>query len=143
MFGASYLTTIGAKVDKKIVAVGESEVTMILWDMAGEEPGVSINMNHLRGAGGLILVADGCRSSTLETALSLRIRIQETIGTCPMVLAVNKVDLYSEWEIEMETLESVGRNGLDTFTTSAKSGKGVEELFTHLARLLVEAQDKD
>jgi small GTP-binding protein len=142
IFSASYLTTVGVKIDKKIVTIGESEVTMMIWDIAGEEASAPINMNHVRDARGLILVADGCRSFTLETALNLRTRIHDKIGRCPTILAVNKVDLHGEWEIKMEALETLGRDGLDTFTTSAKTGKGVEELFTHLARLLVEMQEE-
>ena len=31
-----YLTTIGVKVDKKVVQVDEEDVSLILWDVAGE-----------------------------------------------------------------------------------------------------------
>ena len=35
IFSESYLTTVGVKIDKKTVAVGERPVTLILWELAG------------------------------------------------------------------------------------------------------------
>ena len=92
---------------------------MMLWDTAGEEEGARMDLTHLRGAHGLIIVADGCRATTLDTALGLRDRIYDKIGRRPTALAVNKFDLYSEWQIERETLESLSANGVATFMTSA------------------------
>ena len=37
MFSDKYHTTVGVKIDKKVVRVNGSEVTLMLWDMAGEE----------------------------------------------------------------------------------------------------------
>jgi GTPase SAR1 family protein len=112
-------------------------MVLVLWDLAGEEEGVVIPQAHFRGSKGVILVADGCRSSSLDAAVDLRKRVTEVAGPLPAVLAVNKVDLYSEWQVDMKTLEAFGRMGLTTFTTSAKTGKAVEDLFLHLTRQMV------
>ena len=37
LFSDSYMTTIGVKVDKKVVAVEDREVTLVLWDIYGED----------------------------------------------------------------------------------------------------------
>ncbi|HWC98447.1 MAG TPA: TIR domain-containing protein [Candidatus Sulfopaludibacter sp.] len=137
IFSPSYLTTVGVKIDKKIVTLEGHHVMMMLWDTAGEEEGVRMDLKHVRGAHGLIIVADGCRAPTLDTALDLRNRIYDKIGRRPTALAVNKFDLYSEWQIKRETLESLSANSLATFITSAATGKGVPEMFTHLARTLL------
>jgi small GTP-binding protein len=139
MFSDSYLTTVGVKIDKKVVKIGERELTLMLWDMAGEEEGAPIRASQIQGASGLILVADGCRAVSLEAAVGMRHRFLD--GKAPSILAVNKVDLYDEWQVKLDSLTTFGNSGLTTFTTSAKTGKGVEEMFSHLARKLLEQDD--
>jgi small GTP-binding protein len=137
IFSDSYLTTIGVRIDKKEVVLGPTRVKLIIWDLAGEEEGVATKLGYITGSNGLILVADGCRSSSLDVALDLRQRAVEIVGPVPTALAVNKVDLHDEWQVQMDDLEDQGRIGAATFTTSAKTGKAVEALFKHLARKLV------
>jgi small GTP-binding protein len=137
MFSESYLTTVGVQISKKNVTVGARPLSMIIWDIAGQEDGSPLRLEYVRGSRGLILVADGCRRKTLQEAEDLRQRIVEAHGPVPCVLAVNKVDLHSEWQVSMEELEASSKAGRATFTTSAKTGKAVEELFVHLARVMV------
>ena len=37
IFSDSYLTTVGVKIDKRVVTVGDETVNLILWDIAGED----------------------------------------------------------------------------------------------------------
>jgi hypothetical protein len=41
-------------------------------------------MSYLRGSAGYVLVADGTRPATLETALSLRRRVEADTARCPL-----------------------------------------------------------
>ena len=95
-FSESYLTTIGVQISKKEITLGPRRMVLVLWDLAGEEEGIVIPQAHFRGSKGVILVADGCRSSSLDAAVDLRKRVTEVAGPLPAVLAVNKVDLYSD-----------------------------------------------
>ena len=61
IFDDRYLTTIGVKIDRKDVSIDGQALTLMLWDMAGEDDLAELNVSHLRGASGYILVADGCR----------------------------------------------------------------------------------
>jgi GTPase SAR1 family protein len=88
----------------------------------------------LRGAAGYLLVADGTRGNTLETARMLERRVSETIGALPFVLLLNKADLTAEWEIDDQTMEGIRAQGWDMLKSSAKTGEGVEEAFQILAR---------
>jgi hypothetical protein len=45
------LTTVGVKIDKKIVTVGAEAVTLVLWDIAGEDDTRSIRELRPRGVG--------------------------------------------------------------------------------------------
>ena len=83
IFSDKYHTTVGVKIDKKIVDVGGQQVTLVLWDIAGEDALTTVRPSQLRGASGYILVVDGLRKSTYETALDLQRRVGEAIGPVP------------------------------------------------------------
>jgi len=135
MFSDRYLTTVGVKIDRKDVTVGSESVTLMLWDLAGEDDLAALNVSHLRGASGYILVADGCRSASLAKAIDLQQRIEAQLGRLPFVLVVNKVDLRDQWEVKDQ---AVAECGWPTFETSAKAGVGVEEMFLALAGKLLQ-----
>jgi small GTP-binding protein len=116
------------------VSIDGKSVTLMLWDIAGEDDLAELNVSHLRGAHGYILVADGCRAATLEKAAELQRRITEMLGPLPFVLAVNKADLHDKWEVQNE---QVAQDGWATFETSAKAGSGVEEMFLSLGATLI------
>jgi GTPase SAR1 family protein len=132
---------VGVKIDKKVVAIGERQLTLMLWDVAGEEDGKTIKSSFLRGASALILVADGCRLRSLDAALEMRSRFQDICEET--VLAVNKRDLHSQWEVSAERLMDLDAAGLTTFTTSAKLGTGVQEMFGLLAARILNAADDE
>jgi small GTP-binding protein len=135
IFDERYLTTIGVKIDRKDVTVGSEPVTLMLWDLAGEDDLAQLNASHLRGASGYILVADGCRAASFAKAVELQQRIEGQLGSMPFVLVLNKVDLRDRWEINDA---AVAERGWPVFETSAKAGTGVEEMFLALAGKLIE-----
>src|SRR4051812_29872267 len=59
IFSDKYLTTVGVKIDKKVVAPDGTEVTLIIWDLAGDDDFQRLQTSYLRGTGGYLLVADG------------------------------------------------------------------------------------
>jgi hypothetical protein len=137
IFSEKYLTTVGVKIDKKIVLVEGREVGLVLWDLNGDDEFQKLQMTYLRGAAGYFLVVDGCRRPTLETALDLQERVTDALGQTPFVLAVNKADLREDWEVEAETLAQLRAHGWHIWETSAKTGQGVEEAFQQLAALML------
>ena len=62
IFSDKYLTTVGVKVDKKVVAVDDTQVTLLLWDIYGQDEFQTVKPAYLRGASGYLLVADGTRA---------------------------------------------------------------------------------
>jgi small GTP-binding protein len=133
IFSDNYLTTLGVKIEKKSVAVDGQTVDLIIWDLHGEDEFQKVNMSYLRGASGYLLVADGTRRHSIDTALSLHEAAQRVVGKVPFVLAVNKADLADTWEIDPAALE---RFGVPIVRTSAKSGEHVEDTFAALARAM-------
>ncbi|MFL6416173.1 MAG: Rab family GTPase [Bryobacteraceae bacterium] len=135
MFSEKYHTTIGVKVDKKIVKVDETDLTLMLWDMAGEEENLPIKLSYVRDAAGYFLVLDGTRKQTLDVGISIQERIRTQIRDLPFVVAINKFDQVENWEIPESQLAELAEKGWPLFKTSAKSGEQVELAFLKLAGL--------
>jgi hypothetical protein len=137
IFSDAYLTTVGVKVDKKDLHVGATPITLVLWDIAGEDDVTSIRMSYLRGASGYFLVADGTRAETLNVARSIQSRAAAELGPVPFLLLLNKADLQDDWDVIAKTVETLQSAGWTILRTSAKTGEGVEEAFQELANRLV------
>jgi small GTP-binding protein len=136
IFSDTYLTTVGVKIDKKVLSVGTEELALILWDIAGEDEVAAVRVSYLRGAAGYLLVVDGTRPETLETAASIQGRISAELGAVPFFVLLNKADLQEDWAIPPERIESLEAAGWMFRRTSAKTGMGVEETFQELAARL-------
>ena len=137
LFSEKYHTTVGVKIDKKIVNVKGEDVSLLIWDIYGEDDIQEVRMSYVRGAAGYLLVVDGTRRDTLEIARRIRKRVESDIGTVPFVLLVNKADLTDDWVFDDSTLAGLESEGWTVIRTSAKTGEGVEEGFSHLANALV------
>jgi small GTP-binding protein len=133
VFSETYLTTVGVKIDKKIVDLPDRTVNLILWDLAGEDDIASLRMSHVRGSAGYVLVADGTRPATLQVALSLRQRVEADYGPLPFALLLNKKDLKDQWAIPDSELNGLKDNGWWVRSSSARTGEGVEDAFRDLA----------
>ena len=134
IFSETYLTTVGVKIDKKTLDVDGRSLSLILWDIAGEDEVSSIRMSYVRGAAGYLLVADGTRPETLEVAMSIQARVASEVGKAPFILLLNKYDLKESWAISDQRLAEPDFAGWMVRPTSAKTGEGVEAAFEELAR---------
>jgi small GTP-binding protein len=137
IFDETYHTTIGVKVDKKVVSVNGESVTLMLWDIYGEDVFQKMRMSYLRGMAGYLLVADGTRRQTLADALALHERIVQEIGKLPAVLVLNKDDLKDQWEIDPAQEATLAETGWTVRHTSAKTGEAVENVFLHLGQAML------
>jgi len=137
IYGEKYLTTVGVKIDKKSIFVGNQEVKLMLWDLAGEDEFTEIRTAYLRGCSGCVVVVDGTREKTASVALKQISLLRSQYPEIVISVAVNKADLQQDWQINYsEFCDSVGVRA-NIIKTSAKSGEAVEQLFTdHAARLI-------
>jgi small GTP-binding protein len=138
IFSEAYQTSIGVKVDKKVVRVNDEDVTLVLWDIHGEDVYQKIRMSYLRGMSGYLLVVDGTRRQTLDDALALNDRVIQEAGKVPAILVFNKSDLVDKWEIDSTRESELIAAGWNVVRTSAKTGDSVEDVFSKLAAALIE-----
>ncbi|MGK6310480.1 Rab family GTPase [Variovorax sp. DT-64] len=136
IFSDAYLTTVGVKIDKKVMTLGTEPLALILWDIAGEDDMAAVRLSYLRGAAGYLLVVDGTRPETLETAASIQSRVDAEVGRIPFLALLNKADLVDDWALPPQRIETLQAAGWTFRRTSAKTGEGVEASFQDLAELL-------
>lgn len=132
-----YQTTVGVKIDKKNIHVNGSEVTLVLWDLYGEDDYQKMHWSYLRGASGYLLVADGTRRVTLEKACELEERAREEAGAIPFVFVINKCDLLQDWEMDDAFEARMRAQKWSLLRSSAKTGEGVEAAFSLLAQKML------
>ena len=137
IFSDAYQTSIGVKIDKKVVRSGNEDVTLVLWDIHGEDVYQKIRMSYLRGMSAYLLVVDGTRRQTLDDALALNERVVEEAGKVPAILVINKSDLAEKWEIDAARESELTAAGWTIIRTSAKTGDSVEEVFSKLTAAML------
>lgn len=136
IFSEKYLTTIGVKIDKKTVSFENEQVQFMLWDMEGNDTYNVFQERYLRGAAGYIIVVDQTRTTSFHEGLDIH-TLARQVTDCPAILAVNKNDLPATWNIEAEE-NKVYKDLFELqFSTSAKIGENVEDMFLALAKLLL------
>ena len=137
IFDEKYHTTIGVKIDKKVVKAKDQDVTLMLWDVAGAEDHFTVPTSFIRGSAGYLLVIDGTRAVTLERGIDLVAQVESDLGKIPFVVILNKTDLADRWQLQDEHIQSLTALGCPMIRSSALTGEGVEEAFHSLAAQLV------
>jgi len=133
-FSDKYLTTIGVKVDKKVLDIEGKEITMILWDVAGEVAQDKVPVSYFLGASGIIYVFDLTRPSTYQNLAEDVAYLQKLTNGGIVRVVGNKKDLVSDEKIqEIKALLPMPCD----IVTSAKTGENVEGLFISLGAELV------
>lgn len=133
-FSEKYLTTIGVKVDRKVVNIDGTELSLLIWDIAGEVNQDKVPVSYFLGASGIIYVCDLTRH---QTYMNMERDLNYLKGLLPngiVKIAGNKKDLLTEDEIEDVLQEIPIRPDI---LTSAKTGDKVEDMFQLLGKELL------
>jgi small GTP-binding protein len=131
-FSEKYLTTIGVKVDKKTVTIDGREVSMIIWDIAGEVLQDKVPNTYFLGSSAVIYVFDLSRPLTFQNIETDLNHFNKILPGCIIRVVGNKKDL-----VDNATLQKIQREVKTDIVTSAKTGENVEELFTSIGRELL------
>ncbi len=145
MYSDSYITTIGTKVTKKDVTVGKppNEVDIItqIWDVLGQKGYGGVQETAVKGAAGVLFVYDLTREDTRRSMEEYWMpMVWRLAGRIPMVIVGNKVDLLEERIGPHEYNYYLSEKyECPAVMTSAKTGEKVDQGFTTLGELVVEA----
>jgi small GTP-binding protein len=144
-FTGNTTTTIGAAYIHKVVDVDKQHrMSLQIWDTAGQERFHSMLPMYYRNAHGAILVYDVTDPASMEK-LSGWITELHNKASPDLILSIaaNKSDLVQDPSLACVPPEEAERfaaaHNATLFHTSAKTGKGIEALFTDLAQKVLEA----
>lgn len=142
VFSDTYLSTVGVKIDKKILKLSNGlEITLMIWDLEGKDDFESVADTYLRGLSGYIMVADGTRPDTLDSITGTWNTMKRLFPELPTSLLLNKADLTDQWNIADKDYNSFVLEGIPVSHTSAKTGIGVEEAFLDIAKKMTDDAD--
>lgn len=133
-FDEKYITTIGVKVDKKVLNIHGVELSMLIWDIAGESSQQKVPNSYKLGSNGIMYVFDVTRPSSFENIHDELKALNDLLPNVPIQLVGNKTDLLDENQVEKVT-NTIGLTNI--IWSSAKTGKGVEEAFEAIGRAVL------
>ena len=135
-FSEKYLTTIGVKVDKKVVEIDGRKISLLIWDIAGEVSQDKVPQSYYLGSSAIVYVFDLTRPSTWLNIKSDIDYLQKLLQGVMVKVVGNKVDLVHEDQIVGIQAELAVPWDI---LTSAKTGENVEGLFTSIGESLLSA----
>ncbi|MES1912007.1 MAG: hypothetical protein MHM6MM_004355 [Cercozoa sp. M6MM] len=155
-FDQNYCSTIGLDYLSRTLFLPDGEdtinISFNLWDTAGQERYRSLVPTYLRDAAMALLVCDLTNARTLE---SLQSWLQDVVDSAPdtvlLFVVGNKCDLDEASEVSIEMLEQFAQDAQkqhqlhrvpEVVLCSAKTGKGVNEMFEHAAAILFKNKKK-
>ncbi len=138
-FTKDYRTSIGANLFiKELNISSDYNVSIQIWDIAGQERWKKMRHLYYRGAHGALIVGDLTRKNTFEQLKEFwNQELNKYCEEIPKILVVNKVDLESI--ISKNDIEKLAQaiNVRATIFTSAKNGQNVEKAFHQIAEAVV------
>ena len=142
-FQTTGISTCGVDVKVKFVSVDNIKIKLVIWDTAGQERFRGLAKNYFRGANGFILVYDITNKNSFDKLRGWMSDAKEKIdGEYKMVVIGNKKDCEDEREVDSKTLKEFGeKNDVLTMEVSAKTGEGVDSLFTAMVKELLELKN--
>jgi small GTP-binding protein len=146
MYDDKYISTIGAKVVRKAIGLdvpGQNmhvELSMLIWDIAGQGRDVMFKGTFLRGMEGAIVVADGTRPETFPCLSEVVNYNSHQPAVVPTIFLINKSDLGEPSAFDLKEANALAADrSIPVLSTSAKTGQNVEEAFSRLGRMIVSA----
>ena len=136
-FDDNQFATIGIDFKTKYIKIGDASVKVFFWDTAGQEKFQNIAKQYYKGANGVLLIYDITSRKSFERLdfwlkeLKDNNRIEELF----LCLIGNKIDMEEKREVTTEEGEKYAKdNNLNFFEVSAKTGKGINKLFSTVVK---------
>jgi small GTP-binding protein len=148
-FKRAYYPTIGVDFAQRTTEFEGDLANLIIWDIAGQTTYESLRKRYYDGASGLILVYSVVDRTSFDNASKWLVEAHSIMQKVPpVIIAANKIDLYSSHPKEETVLTKEGKEFTQTFSerlntpiyfieTSALEGTNIDELFHQLAKMMV------
>lgn len=142
-FKSDYMSTIGANfLVKEVTLANEASVMLQIWDIAGQSLEARYAQSYYAGAAGALYVYDVTRPETLEGLKNWHKDVKKQVSKEFLSVVVgNKNDLEIAVSDSAREEMSQKTGSLESFSTSAKEGTGVNEAFSALSEQLAKRAD--
>ena len=144
-FDSDYKRTIGSDFAIKRLSLEneddtETQVTLQVWDLAGQPRFESVRQGFYRGARGGLLLYDVTRRRTFLNVDNWKEEAFKNLnGDIPLILVANKVDLKDSRVVTTEEGEKYAKKHKMMYVeSSALTGENVEEAYSNLCRKMIE-----
>lgn len=141
-FEDAYTHTIGADFNVKVVEFPEHKknAVLTLWDIGGQERFDLIRGYYYEGSHAGLIVFDLTKKESFKNVSNWHHDLQSYLKNIPIALIGNKNDLESQIIISDNDIESkMNELKIDfSIKTSAKTGENVEDVFSKLAKMVLE-----
>ncbi|KAH0569348.1 Rab1a [Spironucleus salmonicida] len=138
-FSNVHNATIGVDFYTKEIQIDNNQVTLQLWDTAGEERYRSISTVYFKGAHGVLLVYDVSSEASFDSLPNWIETVKNVASDAEIIVIGNKCDL--EHQIQTSQGETFAQaNNFSFLETSAKSGENIEKAFKIVCEKLIAKQ---
>ncbi|MFX0082449.1 MAG: Rab family GTPase [Candidatus Hodarchaeota archaeon] len=141
-FQYEYVPTVGVNITKEKLTVKndmgkDTDVSLMVWDVAGQPQFYMLHRPYFNGADGMILVYDVTRSSSFSNINNwYSTAVKYGLSGIPRILIGNKIDLKEEKKIILPMAEHLSQKlNAPFFETSALTGENVSEIFHKIGEL--------
>lgn len=141
-FEFEYIPTVGVNITKEKVTVKDdmgknTDVSLMIWDIAGQPQFYMLHRPYFNGADGMVLVYDVTRSSSFSNINNwYSTAVKYGLSAIPRILIGNKIDLKDERKIILPMAEHLSQKiNAPFFETSALTGENVHLIFQKIAEL--------
>ncbi|XP_068162955.1 EF-hand calcium-binding domain-containing protein 4B isoform X2 [Antennarius striatus] len=143
-FHPATTATVGIDYSVKTLTMDNMQIAMQLWDTAGQERYRSITKQFFRKADGVVVIYDVTQEDSFRAVKSWLNNVQEAAGEgIPILLLGNKMDIGGDRQVSFKEADHLAyENNVIFFEVSAYTGKNVTESLMHLARVLMEQEDR-
>ena len=151
-FSLSYLMTVGANFYSEIIEIGDNDVKVLIWDLAGQPHFKAVRTQFYMGTLICLAVFDLTRYTTLINLEKWFNEMYKNLeeSAIPTVIIGNKVDLEIERSVKYNEATKFVKSlykkypgyknmEIPYFETSAKTGENVQKTFRTATELFLKA----
>lgn len=141
-FESDYKRTIGTDFSVKRLTLDDlkADVTLQIWDLAGQPRFETVRQGFYRGARGGLLLFDVTRRRTFMNLENWINEAYKSLGReIPLVVVANKVDLVESRAVSTEEAKAYAdEKGFIYVESSALTGENVEEAYCLLCKRMIQ-----
>lgn len=132
-------STIDAAFRTKRLNINDERIVMNIWDTAGQERFHALGPIYYRDADAALLVFDVTDAQSFQRVKTWVKELRQMVGKeIVIAIAANKIDLEKNRQVDMDEADKYAQSvGAALFPTSAKLNKGINDVFTHVAKKLL------